>query len=64
LRRWYPRAQAPFAARWLVTRLAGVDEVMARDQKPVARDVGRRTRVPPARCRSGIGMREEQEHAT
>ncbi len=45
---WYPRAQAPFAVRWLVACLAGVDEAMARAQKLVARDVGRRTRVPPA----------------
>jgi hypothetical protein len=35
--------------------MAGVDEVMARDQQSVARDVGRRTRVTPAR-RSGVGM--------
>lgn len=63
VRRWYPRAQAPFAVRWLVTRLAGVDEVMLRGQKSVARDVGRRTRVPPARCRSGIGTRSAQEQA-
>jgi hypothetical protein len=62
VRRWYPRAQAPIAARWLVIRLAGVDETMARDQKPVARDVGRRTRVLPARCRSGIRTRSAQEH--
>ena len=65
VRRWCPRAQAPFAVRWLVTRLAGVDEDAGRDQKPVARDVGRRTRVPPARCRSGIGIgaRRAQEQA-
>jgi hypothetical protein len=55
-RRWYPRAQAPFAVRWLVTGLAGVDEAMARDQQPASRDVRRRTRVPPARCRSGAGI--------
>jgi hypothetical protein len=38
--------------------MAGVDEVMARGRKSVARDVGRRTRVPPARCRSDIGMED------
>jgi hypothetical protein len=46
--------------RWLVSGLAGVDEVMPGDQKPVARDVDRRTRVPPARCRGGLGMEAEE----
>jgi len=50
----HPRAQAPFAVRWLLTCLIGVDEatVVHRSQSPAS--VGRRTRVTPARYSSRL----------
>ncbi len=60
-RRWlqcgggHPRAQAPFGVRWLVACLAGDDEVKVAHSGRWPATVGRRPRVTPARCRSGIG---------
>jgi hypothetical protein len=52
---WRPRAQAPFAARWLHVDHADVQATA--DGEPIRSpaSVGRRTRATPATCRSGIG---------
>jgi hypothetical protein len=44
---WYPRAQAPFAVSWLLTRLAGVDGAAHCGLRWCPASVGRRTGVPP-----------------
>jgi hypothetical protein len=49
------RAQAPFAVRWLVSCLVGVDEVTTANPSRSPASVGRRTRVTPSRYRSRPG---------
>jgi hypothetical protein len=49
------RAQAPFAVRWLVSCLVGVDEVTTANTSRSLASVGRRTRVTPSRYRSRLG---------
>jgi len=58
-----PRVAGPVRGTKALGQLHRWRRGNGRAQRPLAHDVGRRTRVPPARCRGGVRTRSAQEQA-